>query len=297
MFAICPRALCREGSCAGGASATDAPLLAEDHEYLGGCPTTSSSRTKADEQDCSRDKKFYGASRRRTTSNHLGSALDRVLAGRCAEPDEDDDGGQQPARMLQDSMMMTFIRTLLRGICIEVLLDDGSCLFPETSLNYELTHLILDMNEAQRSIPLRDVEGIVSPKELEARNILTSIQPFLDERCCTLIIRDFEFVTFRFDTARLREYFSTCLLMLISRDGETAPEADGGTLAVPYGAGAVSPASSRREAPHEPPASPLKHAGSAAELPEVPRESSQALPALSQIPGRRQGEEESPQGL
>merc|ERR1719329_50882 len=119
---------------------------------------------------------------------------------------------------------MTFIRTLLRGICIEVLLDDGSSLFPETSLNYELTHLILDVNEAQRSILLSDVEDVVTPQELQARNVLTSIQPFLDERCCTLIIREFEFVTFRFDTERLREYFSTCLLLLISRGDDCREE-------------------------------------------------------------------------
>lgn len=277
MFAICPRALCREGNCA---TSVQQGLLTEDHEYLGRCPTSSSSRTKADEQDVSRDRRFYGASRRRTTSNHLGNALDRVLSGRCAEPDDDDDG-QQPVRLLQDSMMMTFIRTLLRGICIEVLLDDGSCLFPETSLNYELTHLILDMNEAQRCIPLRDVEGIVSPKELEARNILTSIQPYLDDRCCTLIIRDFEFVTFRFDTARLREYFSTCLLMLISREGEAATEAGPEELLVP-GASAE---------PLQPEYSPPS------EWADVPRESSQALPSFSQVLGNRKGEEESPQGV
>merc|ERR1712107_881382 len=105
------------------------------------------------------------------------------------------------------------IRTLLRGMCIEVLLDDGSVLFPETSLNYELTHLILDVNEAQRAIPLQDVESIATPRDLEKKNILTSIQPYLDDRCCTLIIQGFEFVTFRFDTVRLREYFAACLCL------------------------------------------------------------------------------------
>lgn len=155
------------------------------------------------------------------------SVFSRVLMGRCAEPDDFDDVAEErhleQSRLLHEAMM-TFIRTLLRGICIEVLLDDGSSLFPETSLNYELTHLILDVNEAQRTIPLEDVEGVVTPEELEERKILTSIRPYLDERCCTLIIRDFEFVTFRFDTERLREYFSTCLMLLIARGDDCREE-------------------------------------------------------------------------
>merc|ERR1719440_1587531 len=128
-----------------------------------------------------------------------------ILNGDCSNeaPPESDITFEDP-QLVQDAMM-TFIRTLLRGICIEVLLDDGAVLLPEASLNYELTHLILDVNEARRTIALKDVESVATPADLERRNILTSIQPFLDERCCTLIIRDYEFVTFRFDTERLRE--------------------------------------------------------------------------------------------
>mmetsp|Transcript_28030 Transcript_28030/g.61198 ORF Transcript_28030/g.61198 Transcript_28030/m.61198 type:complete len:215 (-) Transcript_28030:183-827(-) len=123
-------------------------------------------------------------------------------------------------QLLQEAMA-TFVRTLLRGICIEVLLDDGSVLLPETSLNFELTHLILDVNEAQRMIPLQDVESVATPQELLARNILTPITPHLDDRCCILILQEFEFVTFRFDTERLREYFAACLCLLIARNDES----------------------------------------------------------------------------
>lgn len=126
--------------------------------------------------------------------------------------------GPQGQGLLQEAMA-TFVRTLLRGVCIEVLLDDGSVLFPEVSLNYDLTHLVLDVNEVQRAIPLQDVESIASAHELERRNILTALRPFLDHRCCTLIIRGLEFVTFRFDTERHREYFAACLELLITRGG------------------------------------------------------------------------------
>lgn len=144
------------------------------------------------------------------------------------EPMSDFTVEPEETQLLQEAMM-TFIRTLLRGVCIEVLLDDGSVLFPEASLNYELTHLILHVNEneAQRSIALKDVESVATPHDLEQRNIVTSIQPYLDERCCTLIIRDYEFVTFRFDTERLREYFASCLRLLITApSGEPVPGLD-----------------------------------------------------------------------
>jgi len=135
---------------------------------------------------------------------------------------------EQP-QLIQE-VMMSFIRTLLRGVCIEVLLDNGSVLLPEASLNYELTHLILDVSEDQmrqrttdgvhvqgrRSIPLADIQRVATPSDLSKMNIQTSTQLFLDERCCTLIIKDFEFVTLRFDTERLCDYFASCLRILIS---------------------------------------------------------------------------------
>lgn len=307
---MCPRSLCRQDGCA----ANDKhPMFSNDHEYLGRCPTSSSTQSRADEQDVSRDKQAYRQSRQACPSSGV---MDRVLSGRCSALDEEEASAEP--KLLHDAMM-TFIRTLLRGICIEVLLDDGSSLFPEASLNYELTSLILDVNEAQRTIPLRDVEDVVSPQELQTRNILTSIQPFLDERCCTLIIKEFEFVTFRFDTERLREYFATCLLMLISRGEEGRPQLpydrDDAMYAgrvcheevrlseelpanvveamtdVPSSNGPSSPCvrTPPRGAPLVPgfvsrPYSPRSPAANQPAVPGLPRESSQVLPHLNPTP-------------
>merc|ERR1719392_120356 len=113
---------------------------------------------------------------------------------------------------------------MLRGICLEVLLDDGSVLVPQASLNYELTHLALNMNEAQRLIQLKDIESVATPQDLKKRDMLEMIRPHLDERCCTLIIRDLEFVTFRFDNERHREYFAACLTLLIARIGSSGDD-------------------------------------------------------------------------
>merc|ERR1719191_136682 len=124
--------------------------------------------------------------------------------------------GDDTGQLLREAIM-TFVRTLMRGVVMEVLLDDGNVLLPECSLNFELTHLILDVQDAQRAIPLADVECVAALEELRRGHILTTIQPHLDERCCTLVVKDCEFVTFRFDTVRLREYFQTCLRVLIAR--------------------------------------------------------------------------------
>lgn len=135
--------------------------------------------------------------------------------------------------LLLNEAMASFIRTLLRGICIEVLLDDGSIILPETTLNYELTNLTLNVNEVRRTIPLADVESVASLQDLERRDILTSIQPFLDERCVTLVMRDCQFVTFRLGTERHREYFAACLALLITRGSDEARGSAAGSLGLP----------------------------------------------------------------
>merc|ERR1712232_1402120 len=127
-----------------------------------------------------------------------------------------DDIAALQARQLVREAITTFIRTLLRGICIEVLMDDGSVLFPEVSLNYELTHLLLDINGTQRPILLADAQ-FAAAGEFAVEDFMSGMRAHLDERCCTLIIKDVEFVTFRFDTARLCDYFAACLRVLMSQ--------------------------------------------------------------------------------
>mmetsp|Transcript_25967 Transcript_25967/g.49744 ORF Transcript_25967/g.49744 Transcript_25967/m.49744 type:complete len:228 (+) Transcript_25967:62-745(+) len=127
-------------------------------------------------------------------------------------------GGRAPdSGHLLHEALSGFVRTMLRGVCIEVMLDDGTTLFPEASLNYELTHLTLEVNDVRRAIILADVEAVATSSELSMRNVPSSLYQHVDERCCTLILRGQEFVTFRFDSTRHREYFSACLALLVAR--------------------------------------------------------------------------------
>merc|ERR1719161_2340675 len=115
--------------------------------------------------------------------------------------------------------MMVFIRTLVRGVVVDVLLDDGAVLVPEMSLNAEVTHLVLGVQNAQRAIPLADIEHVAVAEELKQGHIVTTIQNLIDERCCTLVVRDSEFVTLRFDNVKAREYFQLCLRTVITHSG------------------------------------------------------------------------------
>mmetsp|Transcript_109443 Transcript_109443/g.304503 ORF Transcript_109443/g.304503 Transcript_109443/m.304503 type:complete len:243 (-) Transcript_109443:24-752(-) len=160
--------------------------------------------------------------------------------------DADDDG-------LVREALATFVRTLVRGLCLEVVLDDGSVLLPQAFLNYDLTHLTLHMNEAQRSIPLQDVDSVATPSELRARNLDLAIHPHIDERCCTLIIGGREFITIRLDNERHREYFAACLTLLVSRSANAKRE---GATAAPCGRSAGDVDDSESVGTYEDPAVP-----------------------------------------
>lgn len=108
-----------------------------------------------------------------------------------------------------------FTRSMLRGICLRVLLDDGRTLFTDASLDSELTHLVLYVPNAQHPVSLRAIESICASTDICHGEILTSNQNFLDERCTTLIITGGQFLTFVLESARAREYFETCLKVLV----------------------------------------------------------------------------------
>merc|ERR1719421_168832 len=113
---------------------------------------------------------------------------------------------------------------MVRGITLEVLLNDGAVLLPECSLNLEVTHLVLNDDDVQWAIPLIDIEHVAVLDDLRRENIVTTIQPLIDDRCCTLVVRDCEFVTFRFDNMQIREYFQMCLRVIIKHCGNQQEE-------------------------------------------------------------------------
>jgi len=129
-------------------------------------------------------------------------------------------------RCLQASLR-AFTRALLRGISVNVLLDDGRTRLAEARLDSELTHLVLHVPHAQHPVALKCIESVCTPDEAVSAGGVIDMpnQAFYDERCTTLIIRGGQFLTFVFDSLRTRGYFEMCLKVLIlAKGGGTEPK-------------------------------------------------------------------------
>lgn len=121
---------------------------------------------------------------------------------------------QDERSLLLNQALRCFVRSLLQGVQLELLLDDGSAVTVEVSFNFEITQLVLRVNELQRCIALDDVERVCGPDEVD--HVHTSNHGWLDERCTTLVVKSQQFLTFTFDTARMREYFEACFKALVA---------------------------------------------------------------------------------
>lgn len=220
---------CRSGgACAPNCGAAAAALAEEENAMvLAAQPAVLMGPFCGEDEEERIPREAAAPSSAATAKTRRTGRLQECICGEGSPTERIGMQSEEKAAPIIHEAMSTFVRTLVRGICIEVLLDDGSVIFPHTSLNAEMTHLTLDVNEAQRAIPLNDVESVATARELRTKNILTSIQPYLCDRCATLVLRGFEFVTFRLDNERHREYFAACLALLIARrDGESgAPKA------------------------------------------------------------------------
>merc|ERR1712183_12639 len=84
----------------------------------------------------------------------------------------------------------------------------------ECSLDFPIHHLVMSVNDVQRTVALDDIESVLGPEE--AKEFGTSNNGFLNDCCITLVLRSTHFLTFVFDTSRLREYFEACFKTLIA---------------------------------------------------------------------------------
>lgn len=139
---------------------------------------------------------------------------------------------EEQRRCLQFSLR-AFTRSMLRGISVNVLLDDGRTRLAEARLNTELSHLVLHVPNAQHPVALKCIETICIG---EAQDQSPTRGQGLNDRCATLIIQGGQFLTFVFDTARIREYFEMSLKVII-----LAGEARSRTLAPAAHAAAAPP--------------------------------------------------------
>merc|ERR1719265_1877855 len=113
-----------------------------------------------------------------------------------------------------NSAFQSFMRTLNQGVQLELLLDDGTSIHVEGSLDFPVANLVLTVNDVQRSVALDDIERVLGPQE--AKEFGTSNHGHLNDGCVTFMLKSTHFLTFVFDTPRLREYFEACFKMLVA---------------------------------------------------------------------------------
>merc|ERR1712032_1210735 len=113
-----------------------------------------------------------------------------------------------------DNALKSFIATLRQHVEVQVRLDDGRLLDVLMSLDDTGTELVLSVNNTARSVALDEVERVCGPEE--AAQASTANKTQLNEKCVTLVLASTHFLTFSFDTQRLREYFQTCLRALVA---------------------------------------------------------------------------------
>lgn len=107
-----------------------------------------------------------------------------------------------------------FTRALLRGVCLNVLLDDGRTQPTGAALDSDLTHLVLHVSNMQHPVALSSIEDLCSPAAVYETRTSFAL-PVPDDWCLTLVLSGGTFLTLLFEEARLREYFEFCFKVVI----------------------------------------------------------------------------------
>lgn len=112
-------------------------------------------------------------------------------------------------KKMHDQVVSTFIMSMLRGVQVHVLLDDGSLLAVEASFDVRITRLTLRVREVERNIPLENIERVAGPEDAQAAWNTNAVH--LTDCCMTLVFTDTHYLTFSFETPKLCSYFEFCL--------------------------------------------------------------------------------------
>lgn len=117
-------------------------------------------------------------------------------------------------KKVHDQVVSTFIMSMLRGVQVHVLLDDGSLLAVEASFDVRITRLTLRVRGVERNIELDDIERVAGPEDAQAAWNTNAVH--LNDCCMTLVLTDTHYLTFSFDTPKLCSYFEFCLTAVLT---------------------------------------------------------------------------------
>eukprot|EP00927_Polykrikos_kofoidii_P077231 TRINITY_DN74197_c0_g1_i1.p1 TRINITY_DN74197_c0_g1~~TRINITY_DN74197_c0_g1_i1.p1 ORF type:complete len:327 (-),score=66.11 TRINITY_DN74197_c0_g1_i1:150-1130(-) len=188
----------------------------------------------------------------------------------------DGERDQADNEMVLERAFRSFTESMQHGVELEVVLDDGSFMDVTLTLDRNFSRLLLRLREVQREILLDDIAQVglgtteeenkladksgalkaatAASEAVAARQRAKRQQqiweneepPTMQEEqnncTTTLLISSAQFLTFVFETDRLREYFETCLRVLL------ASRRNGLPLASPALTGARSPSAQLHQA-------------------------------------------------
>lgn len=107
-------------------------------------------------------------------------------------------------------MMKDFIKDILCGVNLDIVLDDGSKESCRCQLDSALSTISLRVQDIVQTISLLDIEDVFSGSDIGHVHTTTP----LDELCATLKMRSDRCVSFKFTDVRSREHFATCMKVL-----------------------------------------------------------------------------------
>lgn len=123
-------------------------------------------------------------------------------------------------------LIQGFTRLLLRGVYLNILLDDGRALPCGAALDSDLTHLVLQASDMQHPVALSSIDDLCAPSVVYLAKGMTVPLPVPDDCCITVVVRGGNFVTLLFEDAGVREYFEFCLkvvLLAVNRPSSLSP--------------------------------------------------------------------------
>mmetsp|Transcript_34237 Transcript_34237/g.91389 ORF Transcript_34237/g.91389 Transcript_34237/m.91389 type:complete len:210 (-) Transcript_34237:80-709(-) len=109
-----------------------------------------------------------------------------------------------------EGMVKEFVRDMMRGFSLNVVLEDGSLISCRCFIDNKLALLTLQVRDVVQYVRMTEIIEICSGREL--RNIGTTTP--LDDLCVTLVMTNDQCVSFKFRDATAREHFSTCIKVL-----------------------------------------------------------------------------------
>merc|ERR1719387_2623463 len=120
---------------------------------------------------------------------------------------------QAQKRALQQSMR-SFVRTMVQGVSLEMVLDKRTTLQTQCFLDKDLQKLLLHVGQDRHMILIHDIERVLGPDEAVNCGIGRRRKMIADEASATLVMTGSLFVTLRLDSPLAREYFEVCIRVL-----------------------------------------------------------------------------------